>query len=135
MKKPSYIELVNQFWKVDLEYQFTHLDVHLYFRLLFINNSLGWKSTFRYANSRLIGDIKTTEKGLINSRNKLVEAGVLRYTKGQPKQAGMYDLLSFFEIKESDKVGNASVKEAVLYRKDKEKKFNDRYAKRIKTVG
>lgn len=89
----SYIELMNRFWSMDLESSFSHLDVHLYFKLLDINNRLAWKTEFKYPNARLESEIGTRQKNLIQSRNRLVDAGLIKYKKGSTRTAGTYSLL------------------------------------------
>ena len=102
----NYIELINRFWSIDLEANFTHLEVHLYFKLLEINNRLDWKESFRFPNSRLEAEIGTRPKNLINARQRLVDHKLIFYKKGTTREAGIYRLLSsecsFVVTKESN---------------------------------
>ena len=43
----NYIELINNFWKADLEFSFTGNETKLYMFLLHTSNSLGWQNPFR----------------------------------------------------------------------------------------
>lgn len=107
----NYIEFINRFWSIDLEANFSHLEVHLYFKLLEINNRLGWKESFRFPNSRLEAEIGSRPKNLINARQRLVDLGVISYKKGTTRDAGVYTLLSEFHsyvvTKESNKESNS----------------------------
>ncbi len=103
----SYIDFINNFWQKDLEATFSHLEVHLFFKLLEINNKLGWKNDFKYPNARLEGDLGTRPKNLIQARQRLVDFGVISYKKGTTRDAGIYRILSSEGVtKESNKESN-----------------------------
>lgn len=106
MNDLNYIRLINRFWLLDLEFNFSHLEVHLFFKLLEINNRLGWKETFKYPNSRMESEIGTRQKNLIEARQKLIDAGLIRYEKGTTRDAGVYELLSDVVTKESNQESN-----------------------------
>lgn len=124
--KPSYIDLLNQFWILDAEYQYSHLQIHLYFRLMKINNELGWKTQFKYANSRLEAEIATRPKNLIEARQRLVDSNLISYQQGNTRNAGTYslfpELLSKGVTKESNSVNKKKVIEGSLNREDKNRK-------------
>lgn len=105
----SYIDLVNRFWAVDLEASFSHLDVHLFFKLLEINNRLGWKNDFKYANTRLESEIGSRQKNLIQSRNRLVDYGLIMYRKGSTRTAGTYSLLLTDVVTKESNRGSHSI--------------------------
>jgi hypothetical protein len=103
----SYIDLINRFWSIDLEANFSHLDVHLFFKLLEVNNRLGWKNEFKYPNTRLESEIGSRQKNLIQSRNRLVDFGLITYRKGTTRIAGTYSVLSSNVVtKESNQESN-----------------------------
>jgi hypothetical protein len=102
----SYIEMINKFWSIDLEANFSHLEVHLFFKLLEINNKLGWKESFRFPNSRLEAEIGSRPKGLINARQRLIDCKLIEYKKGNTRNAGIYRLLSNNLTKESNEESN-----------------------------
>lgn len=108
----NYIELINRFWSIDLEANFSHLEVHLFFKLLEINNRLDWKESFRFPNSRLEAEIGSRPKNLINARQRLVDFKLIEYKKGTTREAGIYKLLSFecsfVPTKESNQESNSS---------------------------
>lgn len=114
----NYIELINRFWSIDLEANFTHLEVHLYFKLLEINNRLGWKESFKFPNSRLEAEVGSRPKNLINARQRLVDLHVISYRKGTTRDAGVYSLLSELQslggTKESNKGSNQGNNEKVI---------------------
>lgn len=103
----SYIDFINNFWQKDLEATFSHLEVHLFFKLLEVNNKLGWKNDFKYPNARLEGDLGTRPKNLIQARQRLIDFGVISYKKGTTRDAGIYRILSNERVtKESNKGSN-----------------------------
>lgn len=107
MNDLNYIRLINRFWILDLESNFSHLEVHLFFKLLEINNRLGWKETFKYPNSRMESEIGTRQKNLIDARQKLIDSCLIRYEKGTTRDAGVYQLLSDVVTKESNQESNS----------------------------
>lgn len=107
MNDLNYIRLINRFWLLDLEANFSHLEVHIFFKLLEINNRLGWKETFKYPNSRMEPEIGTRQKNLIDARQKLIDTGLIRYEKGTTRDAGVYQLLSVEVTKESNQESNS----------------------------
>lgn len=102
----SYIDLVNRFWTIDSEFSFSHLEVHLYFKLLEINNRLGWKEKFSVSNGRLCALIGTTQKNLIKARQRLIDKEVIGYKKGTTREAGLY-YFPFHVTKETNLESNA----------------------------
>ena len=98
----SYIDIINRFWSIDLEANFTHLEVHLFFKLLEINNKLGWKESFRFPNSRLEAEVGSRPKNLINARQRLIDYDLIKYKKGNTRNAGVYQVVSFNTTKESN---------------------------------
>lgn len=103
----SYIDFINNFWQKDLEATFSHLEVHLFFKLLEINNKLGWKNDFKYPNARLEGDLGTRPKNLIQARQRLIDFGIISYKKGTTRDAGIYRILSNERVtKESNEDSN-----------------------------
>lgn len=98
----TYIEIINRFWSIDLEANFTHLEVHLFFKLLEINNRLGWKESFRFPNGRLEAEVGSRPKNLINARQRLIDYNLIKYKKGNTRNAGTYSVVSFAPTKESN---------------------------------
>lgn len=122
MNDLNYIGLINRFWLLDLEFNFSHLEVHLYFKLLEIDNRLGWKETFKYPNSRMESEIGTRQKNLIDARQKLINSCLIRYEKGTTRDAGVYQLLSDGVTKESNQESNSDNYFQNVDQKDGQKK-------------
>lgn len=118
----NYIRLINQFWLLDMEARFSHLEVHLFFKLLEINNRLGWKDTFKFPNSRMESEIGTRQKNLIDARQKLIDFGLILYEKGTTRDAGVYKLLSDVVTKESNQESNSEDNFPIVDQKDGQKK-------------
>jgi hypothetical protein len=86
----TYIDLINRFWKIDLNYSFSHPEVHLYFKLLEIANRSGWRNKLSVPNSRLCGMVGLTQASLIKARQRLIDTDVIVYEKGTTRKAGKY---------------------------------------------
>jgi len=78
----NYIELVNGFWHVDLEYSFPSNATRLYFGLLNMSNRLGWKNPFGATNQQLAALVQCDEKTLIKCRKVLVKSGLISVKRG-----------------------------------------------------
>jgi hypothetical protein len=75
---------------MDLEFNFSHLECHLYFYLLNIANQSGWSKAVSVTNKRLCAGVCTENKYLIKARQKLNDAGLIVYIKGTTRKAGIY---------------------------------------------
>ncbi len=102
----TYIDLINRFWKMDLEYNFSHLEVHLYFKLLEIANRSGWRKKLSMPNKRLCALIDISEKYLIRARQRLNDTELIKYEKGTTRKAGNYSIDPDYFHKESNKASN-----------------------------
>ncbi|UFH52523.1 hypothetical protein [Spirosoma sp. KNUC1025] len=83
----SYIELVNRFWQVDEQYNFSGNETRLYFYLLKVANALGWPDEFDYADSKLSGNLGQRVNTLKPCRDRLIQAGLLDFVPGGKGQA------------------------------------------------
>lgn len=79
----TYIELVNQFWRIDKQARFSNTETRLYFALLNIANGLYWKTNeLSLANSRLMSEANCSRKTLRNARERLVEYQLIQFRPG-----------------------------------------------------
>ncbi|MDH6304630.1 hypothetical protein M2459_001366 [Parabacteroides sp. PF5-5] len=91
----SYLNLINNFWKVDEVWQFDGTDTRLYFLLLKIANTVGWddntKTTsnsaaeFENTDSRLAGLVGVSINTFKNSQKKLIKSGLISVELGGKK--------------------------------------------------
>lgn len=82
----KYIRLLNFFWKMNRIFELNSFETQLYFKLLDIYNSLGWKNGFFKSNRSLCGELSMDERRLIRSRQRLVEVGLIIFVSGKAKQ-------------------------------------------------
>jgi hypothetical protein len=82
----NYIELLNRFEELDLEYSFSPLEIAIYTRLLWKCNRLKWKNPFVFGCDELRAKVRTTNKdgktAFDTARNKLKQAGLIDYWNG-----------------------------------------------------
>lgn len=79
----NYIGLINNFWKVDIEYSFTGNETKLYMFLLHTSNSLGWKNPFRLSYRQIELGANLTVNTVKSARNKLKQAGLIDFAEGR----------------------------------------------------
>lgn len=73
----TYIDLINQFWKLNKENIFSATETQLYFKLLDTCNSLNWKNPFTHSNGYICGELGISEKTLRTARQQLVNYGLI----------------------------------------------------------
>ena len=78
----NYIELINNFWQKDLEYNFSDKEIALYFYLLKVSNSIGWKNPFGLSNSMTIAKFGWGKKSFDAAKNTLKLAGLISFRSG-----------------------------------------------------
>jgi len=71
--------LSNQFWALNRERSFSANEGMLYFALLDISNSLGWKNPFNQSNRNLCTQCNFSEKTLIKARNYLKQSDLIDF--------------------------------------------------------
>lgn len=81
-----FIELVNQFWRVNLECSLGTSDVALFFALHHFCNRVGWKRQFACSNRQIMSIIQISDKTLISARKCLIDAGLITFIPGTPKR-------------------------------------------------
>lgn len=100
----TYIELINDFWQEFEDEAMKPNDALLYLYLLKVCNSKGWENPFELSNKRIRLCLEVTDKAIIESRERLVERGLIEVTKGERNRiAPTYKLLRFYFPSESKK--------------------------------
>lgn len=80
----TYMELMNRFWKIDIEAAFSCTESKLYFALLDIANSFHWeKDELSLPVNLLLVKVNCSKKSLFTARKKLEAYGLIHVTKGE----------------------------------------------------
>lgn len=79
----NYIELINNFWKADLEFSFTGNETKLYMFLLHTSNSLGWQNPFRLSYRQIAIRVNLGINTVKSARNRLKQAGLIDFSEGK----------------------------------------------------
>ena len=72
----TYIEYINQFWKMNRSVEFSSNEVFLYFYLLNECNIRGWQNPFEHPNKTIVLATGISEKTVIEVRNRLQQKRV-----------------------------------------------------------
>lgn len=78
----TYIELINNFWFLDEDWQFTCCETRLYFYLLKTANRLGWVDSWTRSDTKVASDVGVSVNSMKNARNRLVQAGLIAFKAG-----------------------------------------------------
>lgn len=98
----NYIELINNFWKADIEYSFTGNETKLYMFLLHTSNSLGWKNPFRLSYRQIELGCNLTVNTVKSARNKLRQAGLICFLEGRKGSSRDISNKTTYEIRLSN---------------------------------
>ncbi len=75
-------ELINNFWRMDEQLNFTGNETRLYFFLLHVANRSRWPEWIEYADKRLAVNANISVQVLKSARGQLKKAGLLDYVPG-----------------------------------------------------
>lgn len=78
----TYIELINNFWFLDEDWQFTCCETRLYFYLLKTANRLGWVDSWTRSDAKVSSDVGVSVNSMKTARNRLVQAGLIEFKSG-----------------------------------------------------
>ena len=79
----TYIEYINQFWKMNRSVEFSSNEVFLYFYLLNECNIRGWQNPFEHPNKTIVLATGISEKTVIEVRNRLQQKGLITFESGK----------------------------------------------------
>ncbi|MBA4852043.1 hypothetical protein [Emticicia sp. BO119] len=78
----NYIELINNFWKLDDGAQFTGWETKLYFYLVKTANGLGWVNDFWHSDAKTSVNVGMSINTMKTSRNRLKQVGLIDFFIG-----------------------------------------------------
>ena len=89
----TYIEYINQFWKISQTEQFSSNEAYLYFFILNEYNLRGWPNRLEYPNRRIVLATGLSEPTVIACRCRLQQKGLIQFDAGKRKaQSPVYYL-------------------------------------------
>ncbi len=106
-KEMAYIELINNFWRLNKEHLFTAYEAQVYFKLLDTCNSLGWKNPFNQSNSFICAECGMSEPKLIQVRNKLQQVGLIKFESGKLRQLSTHKILGLTTFSQNDNLNSS----------------------------
>lgn len=93
----NYIKELNAFREFLLENELAAGAISLWHALMSINNKTMWKRRFNGPGA-VVGQLAGLSKqGVVDARAKLVEYGLIRYDKGCPGKAPVYEMISLVQ--------------------------------------
>ena len=107
--------LLDNFWRVDEQKNFSGNETRLYFFLVDLANRSFWKEWIEYPNDRLIANANISLQVLKSGRERLKEAGLLDYVSG-----GGHRVKTKYQILPS----KSHPKPSPYYNNTKDKKLN-----------
>ena len=118
----NYLKQINAFWNWRLLNKISHAEADLYMGILNMFNSFRHPSSLTIPNSTLVNLCGFSDAPqLTKVRNKLVQAGLIKYQKGKNGKAGIYTLC---QIDNTFDNGFDNDCDNIIKRKEKENKNN-----------
>ncbi|MDR1348278.1 MAG: hypothetical protein LBJ63_07655 [Prevotellaceae bacterium] len=78
----NYIELINQFWRLDELWQFNGCETRLYFYILKIANMSGWADAFEQTDLKVSAAVGVSTNTLKTARKRLIGSGLISVETG-----------------------------------------------------
>lgn len=78
----NYIELINRFWELDEQWQFSCCETRLYFYLLKTANRLGWENSWTHPDAKTAANVGVSPNSMKTARHKLAQANLISFQKG-----------------------------------------------------
>ena len=79
----TYIDYMNQFWKMNMSVEFSSNEAFLYFYLLNECKIRGWQNPFEHPNKTIVLATGMAEKTVIEVRNRLQQKGLIEFVSGK----------------------------------------------------
>lgn len=89
----NYIKELNAFREWQLSNVLPANAISLWYTLMSINNSTGWKKKFNAPNTIVWQFSGLTKQGLLDARNKLKEQNLIKFEGGKRGQASVYEMI------------------------------------------
>lgn len=89
----NYIKELNAFREWQLSNVLPANAISLWYTLMNINNSTGWKKKFNAPNTIVWQFSGLTKQGLLDARNKLKEQNLIKFESGKRGQASVYEMI------------------------------------------
>jgi hypothetical protein len=95
----SYIDLINQFWRMNRIDPFTPTEVCLYFYLLSQWNNYNREEKFEIGTRSLLNELRMTDRTFFSVRDSLRDKGLINFTKGERRSSSpVYQILENVDI-------------------------------------
>lgn len=78
----NYIELINWFWELDEQWQFTCCETRLYFYLVKTANRLGWVNNWTHSDDKTSANVGVSLNTMKTARNRLSQVGLIKFIPG-----------------------------------------------------
>lgn len=78
----TYLDLINRFWRLNRQYNFSAHETQLYFKLLDTCNVLGWPDSFSQSNRYICGETGLAERTMLDVRVRLQKFGLIEFIPG-----------------------------------------------------
>lgn len=98
----TYIELINHFWQEFENKGMKPNDALFYLYLINVSNRKSWKNPFYLPNKTVRIALDVSEKSIIDSRQRLSDRGLIRFTKGDRNCGSPGYYIPIIDIKDAD---------------------------------
>ena len=78
----NYIELINRFWELDEQWQFTCCETRLYFYLVKTANRLGWVDSWTHSDAKTAANVGVSLNSFKTARHRIAQACLISFRGG-----------------------------------------------------
>lgn len=138
----NYLKQINGFWIWRKLNSISHVQTDLYFAILDCANTAQWRKKFSIPNSTLMNLCQLSKTQLHNTRNQLIQLGLIGYEPGKRGHSGMYEIIPLYNTEYDTSFGTNSEtktgtderntnKENINKKKDKTETQKKNYRKNV----
>ena len=118
----KYISQINGFWNWRMLNCVSHAEADLYFAIMHCANKSAWKQSFNIPNSTLCNLSGISDASQLNKvRNRLIQLGLIKYSKGKKGSAGTYSVVPLYgeiDVKYDNNQNNNTDNNAIVVKYD-----------------
>ena len=96
----SYIDLINNFWLLDISQCFTPTETKYYFYFLHLGETFNWNCKITRTNVALVSEICCSMNKFLKARERFSKLGLITYSKQKGVKGYIYRINNNYDVHE-----------------------------------